>query len=226
MAARLTVDEEGRRRLWYDQRDIEALAERTLAEAGLLPVLPACEVDVEALIEMHLGAIVDYGASLDPPVLGFTMFSTPVRVSVSRQLTEAATRRDARLSDLGRWRATIAHEAAHILLHARLYDLGDEGRAPRSFARCGASAIDGAGLVRDWREVQANMGMAALLMPGSLFDAVAGETLTSQTRDPVPPIDRKDPAAQYLVRAISAAFKVSFQASSIRCTTRGFITES
>jgi hypothetical protein len=115
-----------------------------------------------------MGANVDYAGDLDRTTLGYTVFELSPLVVVNRKLTDVAHSPAASLGFQGRWRATLAHEAAHILLHARLYATGQPSPKQRS-VRCLRSEIHAGPGASDWREVQANMGMAPLLMPRSLF---------------------------------------------------------
>ncbi len=221
---KLIVDRDGRRRTWYEIAEIEALAASTLADAGLWPALGSCEIDIESLVETHLGAAVDYSADLEPTILGYTSFETPPRVVVNRVLTIAASREGASLAAIGRWRATIAHEAAHILLHGALYAQGNErpGRPLLHPIRCSRTAVALGRAAPDWREVQANMGMAALLMPAAIFDREV--SLLIEAMGPlIPPIDARLADAQRIVTHSSAAFRVSRQAASIRAMERGFL---
>jgi hypothetical protein len=214
----VSADADGRRRLWFSRAEIERLCEGRLADAGLLPAGGGCIVDVEALLENELGAAVDYSAKLAPSVLGFTIFERPPRVVVNVTLTDGATRPDAPPGLLGRWRATIAHEAAHILLHTRLYDPDPSvpGRANVQPVRCLRTTVEQEQPKPDWREVQANMGMAALLMPRSLFDREAAAALRAVVPDAIPPI----------VSLLASKFAVSKQATAIRLETCGYVLPS
>jgi Zn-dependent peptidase ImmA (M78 family) len=74
---------------------------------------------------------------------------------------------------------------------------------------------------RDWREVQANRGMAALLMPSrtfkdAVFDHMAQIGLPSQTSDSA--------AAESLASAMATTFQVSKQAALIRLSTLQLVT--
>ena len=76
---------------------------------------------------------------------------------------------------------------------------------------------------RDWREVQANRGMAALLMPSRTFKDVAFEHmmkagLTTRSSSPA--------AAETLASAIASTFQVSKQAALIRIGTLQIATTS
>jgi hypothetical protein len=218
-----TVREGGRRtRLWYDADEIEQIVGDALRTAGLWCGSDAGSVDIERLLEVHLGAVVDYAGDLDRTTLGYTVFESPPRVVVSRTLTELAHAPSATLGLRGRWRATLAHEAAHILLHARLYDRHETPRSQPS-VRCLRSEIEAGGGARDWREVQANMGMAALLMPRQPFLAEARRILSSG--DPVfPPVDATVNIARRLIGELAKTFETSHQAARLRLAAFGFIS--
>ena len=224
----VSADADGRRRLWFSRAEIERLCEERLAAAGLLPADGGCTVDVEALLENELGAAVDYSAKLAPSVLGFTIFERPPRVVVNVTLTDGATRPNAPPGLLGRWRATIAHEAAHILLHARLYDLDPKvpGRASVQPVRCLRTTVEQEQSKSDWREVQANMGMAALLMPKSLFEREATAALRAALPSAIPPLDRDHRALATIVPLIASKFAVSKRATAIRLETCGYVVPS
>lgn len=223
MTGHLRIDSDGRRRLWYEPHEIETLGEALLSDAGLLPTIDAPRVDVESLLEQHLRAEVDYGATTPPGVLGYTVFGEPVRVSIDRRLTDRATVDGATAGDIGRWRATLAHEAAHILLHGSLFAVDAGGRVPRSFARCSGATIERATEPKDWREIQANLGMAALLMPASVFDAMLTRLLLAETKPPIPPVPTDSRLGRIVVDTVVDAFQVSRQAAGIRCVGRGFL---
>src|SRR5262245_52314045 len=111
---------DGSQRFWLDPRDIEVMMEDELRNAGLLPTAQAPVVDLEALIERHLNARLDQYAELETSVLGQTEFFPGQRphVLINRDLTDGAMDDDESPRGLrGRWRATLAHEASHIVLH-------------------------------------------------------------------------------------------------------------
>jgi len=68
----------------------------------------------------------------------------------------------------------------------------------------------------DWREVQANMGMAALLMPRPLFVAVCEKELLRLGKDRV---FTDTPEADAIAGHVAKAFQVSRQAAMIRLKT-------
>ncbi len=190
---------------------IEAAVERELVRAGLMPDAEACATDVEALLERHLGAMLDVGAELPDDVLGVTELCAgmPPTVLVNRSLTDAIP-----MSGPGRWRATLAHEAGHIILHRALiepapgqqllFEAGDVSRVYRCLFRDKQGGFDPL-------EVQANRGMAALLMPRRLFAAVARERRAAGISD------------LRLSNAMAQRFAVSRQAAEIQLERLGFL---
>lgn len=220
---RLIAGTDGRRRIWYRIDEIEEICASVLASAALLPRPPRCDVDIESLVETHLGLVVDYGVELPAGVLGYTEFSSPPTIAISRALTDAASTSPSGRGTLGRWRATIAHEAAHVLLHGPLYGVSpDQPGQPNSRPiRCPRASLDDPGSARDWREVQANMGMAALLMPRELFDREVSVAFGGRGSI-IPPISRSEPWVDILVGRLAERFKVSRQASAIRLRVMGY----
>ena len=221
---RLIASADGRRRIWYRADEIEQLCASTLFSAGLIPRPPRCDVDIETLVETHLGAEVDYGASTPTDVLGYTEFRDVPLIAVSRSLTDAATASNAGLGAVGRWRATIAHEAAHVLLHSALYSAASmqPGQPNTRPIRCPRATFESPTSSRDWREVQANMGMASLLMPRELFDRQAAEAFSR--RGPVmPPVRAREPWLDIVVAVLASRFKVSKLAARIRLEVMGYI---
>jgi hypothetical protein len=215
---------EGRRRIWYRADEIEQICVSTLEAAGLIPDLPRCDVDIEGLVEAHLGAEVDYGVTMPEDVLGYTEFRDPPLIAVSRALTDAATASGAAGGIVGRWRATIAHEAAHVILHAPLFTVGaDQPGQPNSRPiRCPRTSFEAPTSSRDWREVQANMGMAALLMPRELFDREAADAFLRRGTV-MPPVSASEPWLDIVVAVLASRFKVSKQAARIRLQVMGYI---
>lgn len=210
---------DGTQQFYITDSALEELAEVELHRAALMPKI-AGPVEIETFIERHLEANLDYGADLEPGVLGLTELRAGQKPSVriARDLTDAALEVDQYSGTLGRWRATLAHEAAHVLLHGFLFELNlgqetmfddvpvEEARMLRCLKRDVVFARGG----RDPREVQANKGMAALLMPRTLFGATA--RTMAQTMD-----------EEQLTVDIARKFEVSRQAGRIRLQTLGFL---
>lgn len=220
---------DGGQRLWLSQDEIETLMEDELQRAGLLPRPSAPAVDLECLLEKHLRVALDQYADLPTDVLGLTEFfaNGRPRVAINRDLTGSAIDEDDSPPGLvGRWRATLAHEAAHVIVHQPLFEsppeqgnlFGEAAGATQRLMRCQKSNVlyrDGGG---DWREVQANRGMAALLMPASLFREVV-----ASLRPSLAPLAVASSEARHIIEDLASAFLVSKRAAEIRLGTLGFL---
>ncbi len=220
----------GVERLWIEPEEIEARTEAELVKAGLMPTIDSPVVNVEAFVEQHLGAQFDQYASLPSDVLGQTDFrvGAPPLVMVNADLTGAALDDDeSPLGLKGRWRATVAHEACHVLFHRRLFNLnpqqgslfGDDDESqesPQLLQRCLKRDVVHGRMGSDWREVQANMGMAALLMPRSVFAQACRTELSRLGKERVL-ADTSE--AEAIAARLARAFQVSRQAAMIRLKT-------
>jgi len=219
-------DPNGERRLWFEPGEIENVMEAELARSQAMPTLANPVTDMEWFVETHLGAQLDQYADLDSAILGVTEFrvgATPV-VRINKDLTGIAIDDEHSPNYMrGRWRATLAHEAAHIILHRRLFNLnpdqrdlfdsGEDDDETNRVQHCLKRNLLFRGTASDWREVQANMGMAALLMPRPLFvqafyEETGGENLSRGTAD-----------VTGIVARLASRFQVSKQAAEIRLST-------
>src|SRR4051812_22797481 len=103
--------------------------EDELRKANLLPSPEAPSVDIEGFLERHLKVSLDQHADLPADVLGLTEFfpgKTP-HVAINRDLTGSAIDEDGSpLGIRGRWRATLAHEASHVVVHRPLFEVPAE----------------------------------------------------------------------------------------------------
>jgi IrrE N-terminal-like domain len=211
--------QDGSQQFFIKDAALDDLAESELARARLLPTAAAPAVDIEAFIERYLGALLDEGAELESTVLGLTELQVgrPPRVLINRDLSDAAFEEDPGSGTLGRWRATLAHEATHVMIHRVLFELnadqgtlfGDDGAA--TMFRCLKREVAFAARPRDPRETQANKGMAGLLMPRTLF----GQFARDGRRD-----SRNEPE---LIEDLARTFQVSRQAARIRLQSLGFL---
>lgn len=221
---------EGDQRIWYEPDEIEQIATEQLRRADLMPTLSDPVTDVERLIEGHLGVELDLYADLPDGVLGLTQF--PVgrspKVLIASSLTEARDADGASAGVVGRWRATLAHEASHVFLHRYLFDpqmaqlvgrtgvVGVLSPSEDGLLRClhrdiTPTQTDWSSMRRrsDWREVQANRAMAALLMPQRIFRRLALREMHLESD------------ADALSAAMANLFQVSKQAASIRLLSQG-----
>jgi len=225
--------QDGSDRLWYEGAEVEEIMENELTKAKLFPTLAAPVVDIERFIEGHLQAQLDQYADLHPTVLGVTEFRPGERplVQINKDLTGSA------LDDegsppfvLGRWRATLAHEGSHIVLHRCLFQLDpaqhslfdtledNDPQPVEPLQRCFKRDVVFGGRCKDWREVQANMGMAALLMPEQVFLAAFQKEVNERGGSQVR-VERRSPESQAVIAKLAPFFRVSRQAVSIRLET-------
>ena len=229
---------DGERRLWFDPGEIESIMEDELHKAGMFPRSIDPVVDIEAFIEFHLRAALDQYADLDTDILGETRFAKgrPPSVLINRELTEQAETEISPSGILGRWKATLAHEAAHVILHRLLYELPasqgilwdyNDQESP-SLTRCFRWDIGTARTPSDWREVQANRGMASLLMPEPSFTGLVRKLLNARRSDDLlvivhgmGPWDFKE-----LLIELSRQCEVSQQSARLRLTTLGLLRDS
>lgn len=223
---------DGGQRLWFETGEIETVCEEELKRAGLMPTEAAPVTDLERLIEQHLKATLDQYADLEQDVLGLTTFlahKAPA-VSLNKDLTGSALdEEDAEPGLKGRWRATLAHEASHIILHRFLFDVDlhqgqlfaepSEQRHPVAM-RCLKRDAGYRSRTSDWREVQANQGMAGLLMPQKLFRKAA-KTLGAAIGVSVP--TASSAPGLLLAHRLAETFAVSRQAAVIRLETLALI---
>jgi hypothetical protein len=226
----------GEQRIWIEPAEMEDLMSAELIKADLMPALEDPVVDLDAFVERHLKARFDPYALLAPTVLGETEFrvGAPPKVSINKDLTGAALDDDeSQPGLLGRWRATVAHEATHVIIHKCLFSQNEDQRTlfgdldpaqpeVAHLQRCLKSNVLFRGGTTDWREVQANMGMAALLMPKLLFIQAFGQEMS---RFGVDRVDKGSAAVTPIVTGLAARFEVSKQAAGIRVATLELLTQ-
>lgn len=222
----------GEERLWFEPSEIEQMMTAELQKARLMPTDEAPAVKLESLLERHLKVQLDQYANLEPGVLGLTEFfeGKPPKVSINKDLTGSALDEDESPPGvLGRWRATLAHEAGHVILHRCLFEFAagnmnlfgsqDSPSATKRLLRClkrDATYASGG----DWREVQANQAMAALLMPKAHFAGLArAEAQKLFSGSDVIPAGSETRVAERLAPVLS----VSRQAAVIRLSTLGLV---
>jgi hypothetical protein len=227
-------ERDGSERLWYSPTDIEVMMEDALRASGLLPTEDSPAVNIERFIQ-SLDVRMDQYANLDATVLGVTEFYTnkSPKILINRNLTGAIDDDNTPPGIRGRWRATMAHEASHVVMHRLLFEVnqGQQGlfttesqTGSRQLMRClKKNVLFRGGGTNDWREVQANMGMAALLMPKRLFRQIAGRTMDA-LQIPANALSTGSDAAATLSAEIAALLDVSKQAAGIRLETLGFVS--
>lgn len=168
------------RRLHFSREDIEKIARDELRQAGCLPKSPG-PVDLEKYLSRRHGIEPRQTERLAPGVLGAADLRTPSKPVIW-------IRQDVFDGHPHRYRSTLAHEIAHLQLHAQLY-LDPEfsvtvarchrgvDSLPRGF-ECGEAEIQEAPLrplatahPLFHLEYQANLGMVALAAPIPLVKA-------------------------------------------------------
>jgi IrrE N-terminal-like domain len=219
---------DGSNRLWFSDGEIDSIMDSELQKASLFPTADSPVTNLERFIEKYLGARLDQYANLESSVLGTTEFFTdsPPTISVNAKLTGSALDEDETPPGiLGRFRATLAHEAAHVVLHRSfvefgsanldLFDQRSSESKPRKLQRCDKRTASFR-RVADWREFQANQGMAALLMPRLTFLELARREIARLF-----PGHSTIPAGQQekIAAKLAGIFKVSKHAASIRLET-------
>ena len=227
---------DGEERLWFEDDEIEHLIEDELRKADLLPTTSEPVTELERFVESHLRCPLDQYAELPSEVLGVTEFrrGQPPAISINRNLTGSALDEDESPPGVvGRWRATVAHEATHVVLHRVLFEFDEHqgelftppAATEPQLMRCLKRDVGYTARGGDWREVQANKGMAALLMPARLFKRVVRQE-TTDLGIPSTALTPDAPATSVLVRRLAGRFSVSRQAAAIRLRTTGFVTPS
>ena len=221
----------GERRVWYEGSEIDQIMTDELTKASLLPNASDDDVAVkiESFVEGYLDLEFDQYAQLESNTLGITRFFSgkPPKIEINRDLTVGAFDTEDKVpGTVGRWRSTVAHEIGHVLLHRQLYDVSpmqptlfpggrsDSSRSS-SLMRCLKRDVGYCVGSSDWREVQANMAIGALLMPKPVIGEVVAaeeERLLLGAR----PIDENSPKLQMLVSAVARRFMVSKAAARIR----------
>jgi hypothetical protein len=98
------------------------MMEDALRKADLYPSEETPAVNIEGFIQ-SLEVRMDQYAELDPTVLGLTEFYTdgPPKILINRDLTGAIDDDETPPGIRGRWRATMAHEASHVVMHRLLF---------------------------------------------------------------------------------------------------------
>lgn len=209
-------------RPYYEAVDIERMCTTELREAGLYPAKPE-PIRIDRFIEKRFKVTPTY-EEMAEGVLGWTKFGPNgvEAIVVARSLGEATSVVAERQHS-----STLAHEAGHGLLHTHLFVLGaDNGslfpkgsdvEPSRILCRDGhsAKATPRRGYDGRWWEVQANMAMAALLLPRGLVETSLAPLLaTGSLGRGTLEADRREDAV-YLV---SETFAVNPIVARIRLT--------
>jgi len=229
------TDDKRQAQIWYPEEEIEAAVEQAMRAAGCLLSAASPSPDLELFVEQGLEVVLDQSAPLPLDVLGVTRFRVGERprIEINAYLTGAFDGPAATMTDTARWRSTLAHEAAHVILHSRLFQLDDQQlKLPlptesESLAvevqSCLKRDVRFGGQGQDPREFQANRGMAALLMPRKLFaDAARRAAQTAGLPEGI--LSPMASGSGRLVAMLAEQFQVSRQATGIRLGQLGSFT--
>lgn len=174
---------------------IERICSEALVAHGLMPSKPGA-IRIDRFIEKQFGIEIEYDdlqSRFGDGVMGACRFARDGRVA--EILVEVSLDEDESKLGEKRVRSTMAHEAGHGLLHGPLFvekfqaedEMADTPLAmdaPISsviddgFACRGLGSSRKGGRRYDWWEVQANMAMAALLLPRQLVDGYFREIMS------------------------------------------------
>lgn len=210
------------RRLYIPEADIERITREALASVHLLPDKPS-PIRIERLIYLLFGFEEEY-ESLPQHIMGCAKFTRKGigRIIINRELAE----HEDPVSRV-RIRSTLAHEVGHGIFHNQLFIEKLERDASMSFLDQGNGIFDSvssegfmcraeAGMSEvpkfEWWEYQANLAMAAILLPKHLVIEAAREHLP-HVLSANGNFEVKVSAAE---REIAALFHVSRRMVSIR----------
>lgn len=213
-----------------DEQIERRMADR-LHRAGMMPTLAEPVLDLEAFVEHRngLGASLDDFAPLPSDVMGVVTFLPGQRdhMEINRDLSELAEKD---ITTRARCRSTIAHESSHIVLHRdilmpctslQLFSLDDEPAGyiqtclKQDFGWRGSASRE-----EDYLEIQANKGMAALLLPRPVFYPIAQAALRDwESRRHQDDSHDHFEEKKRLIRHWASLFDVSRQVVEIRLRT-------
>ena len=197
-------------RPYFRDGEIQRICLEALRSVNFLPTYPQ-PVRIDRFIEKKYCVVPDY-EDLPSGLVGLSQFldGCVVRIVVARSLD-----RDGSVPAERRIRATLAHEAGHVLLHAALFDLdsqtapllGDWSDPARPTVLC--REVDPVPLSSHrggWAEYQANQAIAGLQLPRPLVDEVLHQ-FTTTTAMGLKKVDRAK--TEIAVRALSETFDVN-----------------
>ena len=210
------------RRLYFAAGEIDRICSDALESVGCLPDTPS-RIEIDLFIEKHFGCAVVY-EDLDPGVLGFAVFGpggTVELVGAARSLFDDGPIGERRV------RSTLAHEAGHGLLHAKLFSealdphplLDDSFDYERRKIMCRNEDLEKRPGSYDgkWWEWQANQAIGGLLLPRRLVEARV-EPLTEASGSLGPP---ELPASdrERATRWVAKTFEVNRVVARIRLSS-------
>jgi hypothetical protein len=202
---------------YYSETEVERTCSDELRACGLYPASPQA-IRIDRFIEKRFG-VVPEAEDLPANVLGLTTFGTKgvQAIYVSRPLFEDEAQPARR-----RVTTTLAHEGGHGLLHAHLFAFADslalferdpDVTATKILCR-DENARARSGYDGRWWELQANMAMAALLLPKALvLECVKPHLEARGSLGALVLVDAHRPAA---IRLVSDTFDVNPRAAELR----------
>ncbi len=221
--------------IWFESHEFDLIMDESRQRADVPHFTAGRGVDVEAVLERAHNIVPDY-IPLPEGILGKTHFHGDGRceVFISRELSEAAEHDDVARR---RFRSTLAHECAHVVMHTQLYlvDTATQslfGDPPPDEPKimCRGDSLwrfrdSGSGYDGKWWEYQANRGMASLLLPKretldavrSLLDDRGFTSLLDAAGDRM---------LETIVREIMRMFDVSMQVVNHRLQELGALPNS
>jgi hypothetical protein len=210
------------RRLYLHENRIEDACRTALSAVDLMPSSPG-PIRIERFIFLHFGIEEEF-EPLPEHIMGCAKFTRQglKRIIINRELAE----QDDMVSKF-RVRSTLAHEAGHGLFHSDLFVeklnvesagqlFGEEAGIFDSVTKDGFLCRAEGGMQSvpkfEWWEYQANLAMAALLLPKQLLIEAARAELPRVLSGPGAFEDRVADAE----RQLSTLFTVSRRMVSIR----------
>lgn len=217
------------RKIYIPEKRVERICSEALAAENLMPSVPE-PIRIERFIEKCFGNVIGYenlGQRFGEGVMGACRFGRDggvLEILVDQELGED----DSTIGER-RNRSTLAHEAGHGLFHGELFaekfqaddevaasGLGNTVCRQNVFSEgfaCRGLGVAGNGSQKQWWEIQANMAMAALLLPRQLVDPFLRDLLKS----PWTIFGRSyKPTLDDACRSVSEVFNVSLMMAQYR----------
>ena len=211
---------------YYSHDYLEELCERTVIEFCIesygqeLAPLPT---DVLTQLLERDTSVLNLYAALDDGVNGMTtMFGSDrrPRVNIAAELSRQWFREN-------RLRTTLAHEYAHVLLHAPLWRAqcmaGGQGGEALIAQACRRETVEDNAQRGDRLEWQAGYICGALLMPKRRVELLVGRFLSTRSASPVLLAGSAD--AEELVERVTIGFRVSRLAARVRLGQLGVLRD-
>lgn len=194
----------GSPRPFFTEKDVENICDEALRAHGYYPTSPQ-RVNIDRFIEKRFNVSPQF-ERMHAGVLGYSKFGA--KGMVSMHISEALVS-DPSLAAERRVNTTLAHEAGHGLMHAHLFVLPDynstlfghqEDVEGQKILCRDEKTVDRRAYDGRWWELQANMAIGPLLMPGTLVREALKPFLTVRGNFGLEDIDsrRREEAARQL----------------------------